>query len=182
MELISDMRHASFSSSLSAMSSGKGSNASFPHHHFDQQMPRWIYYGIMLSMTIVAAIVISFNVDTAAVIQLAQVVNGSLLPLFAFCLLLCINDESFMKHRPQPWWANVLLILAVTITLILALNSIIGNILKSWIDDGEINENVPLYVAAGLAPLVMAAAIFFTGLWRDIVRSFKLARCFKKSS
>ena len=141
---------------------------------FDQQMPRWIYYGMMLVIVAVATIVNSFHVDTALVIQIAQVFNGCLLPLFSFCLLLCINDNQFMYKRPQLWWANVLLVLAVTITLMLAVNSIIVNIFSSLLGD---DDNLPLYIAAGLAPVIMAVAMGVSGVWRDIWHSFKRGGC-----
>ena len=68
-----------------------------------QVLPRWIYHGIMIVMIIIAVIVISANLPTVDVIQVAQVVNGCLLPFFAICLLLCLNDPQFMKETPQKW-------------------------------------------------------------------------------
>ena len=62
------------------------------------------------------------------VILIAQVFNGCLLPFFAICLLLCINDEQFMGRRPQKGWNNVFLVIGVTITLLLASNVIVQKV------------------------------------------------------
>ena len=68
-----------------------------------QMMPRWTYHGIMIFMIVVATIVISANAPTEGVIQVAQVFNGCLLPFFAICLCLCLNDPQFMGETPQKW-------------------------------------------------------------------------------
>ena len=142
-----------------------------------QAMPRWIYYGIMIVIVFIGAFVNCFQVDTSIVIALAQVVNGMLLPLFSFCVLLCINDPMFMGKQPQKWWANVLLVLGVTVTLFLAINTLISNIFASLLEE---NENIALYIAAGVAPIVMVVAIWATGLPTDLKESFRRSTLFHK--
>ena len=64
-------------------------------------------------------------------ILVAQVFNGCLLPFLSTLLLLCINDPQFMGSRPQPLWANILLLLSVMITMFLASNVIIQKMFSS---------------------------------------------------
>ena len=51
--------------------------------------------------------------------------NGCLLPFFAICLLLCLNDPQFMSSSPQKGWANIFLVISVSLTLFLASNVIV---------------------------------------------------------
>merc|ERR1719225_357120 len=93
-----------------------------------QKLPHKIYLGIMFVMVIIATIVISANADRTYVILVAQVFNGCLLPFFSTLLLLCLNEEQFMGERPQPLWANLLLVSAVLITMFLANNVVLTKI------------------------------------------------------
>ena len=68
------------------------------------------------------------SVDRTGVILVAQVFNGCLLPFFSTCLLLCLNDQQFMRTSPQPLWANLFLVTSVIITMFLANNAIIQKI------------------------------------------------------
>lgn len=135
----------------------------------NQALPRWIYQGIMIAIVVIAVIVISADFPTEDVIQIAQVFNGCLLPFFAICLLLCLNDQQFMDKSPQKWWSNIFLILAVTITLFLALNVFIQNIFGQFIP----HESIKFGIAGGLAPVIMIILCLATSLGKDIVRSFK---------
>ena len=71
------------------------------------------------------------SADRTLVILIAQVFNGCLLPFLSSLLLICINDPQFMGERPQPVWANVLLVVSVMITMFLASNVIIQKIFAS---------------------------------------------------
>merc|ERR1719295_2367834 len=93
-----------------------------------QKLPRWAYLGIIFVMVIIATVVISANADRTLVILIAQVFNGCLLPFFSICLLLCLNDPQLMGKSPQKGWANILLVVSVTITLFLASNVILSKI------------------------------------------------------
>ena len=77
-----------------------------------------------------------FPADRTYVILVAQVFNGCLLPFFSSLLLLCLNDEQFMGERPQPLWANLLLVGAVLITMFLANNVVLTKIFG----DGSVDE------------------------------------------
>ena len=132
------------------------------------KMPRWIYLGIMFSMVFVSTVVISANVDRKTVILIAQVFNGILLPFFCICLLLCINDQSFMAQSPQKGWSNVFLSLTVTITLFLAYNVVIQKVFGS-----SIEAYIKFSIAGGLALVTMIALSVVTSLGRDLLRSFK---------
>ena len=74
---------------------------------------------------------IIFAADRTLVILVAQVFNGCLLPFLSSLLLICINDPQFMGERPQPVWANVLMVVSVMITMFLASNVIIQKIFSS---------------------------------------------------
>merc|ERR1719295_1461206 len=93
-----------------------------------QKLPRWAYLGIIFVMVIIATVVIAANADRSLVILIAQVFNGCLLPFFSICLLLCLNDPQFMGASPQKGWANIFLVVSVTITLFLASNVILSKI------------------------------------------------------
>ena len=133
-----------------------------------RKMPRWIYLGIMFSMVFVSTAVISANVDRKMVILVTQVFNGILLPFFCICLLLCINDQSFMAQSPQKGWSNVFLSLTVTITLFLAYNVVIQKVFGS-----SIEAYVKFSIAGGLALVTMVALSVVTSLGRDLLRSFR---------
>eukprot|EP00095_Tigriopus_kingsejongensis_P000562 maker-scaffold776_size99073-snap-gene-0.18 protein:Tk00562 transcript:maker-scaffold776_size99073-snap-gene-0.18-mRNA-1 annotation:"hypothetical protein AURANDRAFT_62184" len=147
----------------------KSSTAIMVKEEMNQTLPRWIYQGIMIVIVLIAVIVISADFPTEDVIQVAQVFNGCLLPFFAICLLLCLNDEQFMEKAPQKWWSNIFLVLAVTITLFLALNVFIQNIFGSLISDPAIKFGI----AGGLAPTVIVLLCVSTSLGKDLLRSFK---------
>ena len=105
-------------------------------------------------------------------ILIAQVFNGCLLPFFAICLLLCLNDPQFMGSSPQKGWANFALIASVTITLFLASNVILSKIF-SVLECSTLG--LRLVLALALAFGIMATLCLATGLGRQLVRS--LARC-----
>ena len=155
-----------------------------------QKLPRKIYLGIMFVMVIIATVVISangrrkvvlpcthiiFTADRTYVILVAQVFNGCLLPFFSTLLLLCLNDEQFMSERPQPLWANLLLVLSVLITMFLANNAIIQKIFGSLLTCPDC-VTVRLGAACGAAVLEMCLVIVFTSLRKDLTRSFKQSR------
>jgi len=140
-----------------------------------QKLPRKIYLGIMFVMVIIATLVISANADRTYVILVAQVFNGCLLPFFSTLLLLCLNDEQFMAERPQPMWANLLLMLSVLITMFLANNAIIQKIFGSLLTC-EACVTIRLAAACGAAVLEMCCVIIFTSLRRDLSRSIKQSR------
>jgi len=133
------------------------------------KLPRWIYLSIMFVMVIISVVVISANADRTYVILVAQVFNGCLLPFFSTCLLLCLNDQQFMKSSPQPLWANIFLVTSVLITMFLANNALIqkifGNMLQS--------TSIRLGVAVGAAFVEMFLVSVLTSLGKDLWRSFR---------
>lgn len=66
-----------------------------------------------------AVVVSASNADTVAVILLAQVINGLLLPFLAICLFRCLNDVGIMPRLPRTR-DNVLMIACVSVTIFLA--------------------------------------------------------------
>merc|ERR1712200_33346 len=118
------------------------------------QLPRWIYLGIMFVMVTISTVVIAANADRSLVILIAQVFNGCLLPFFSICLLLCLNDPQFMAASPQKGWANVFLVVSVTITLFLASNVILSKIF-SLIAGTTVVLRLVLALCVGLATMTI---------------------------
>eukprot|EP00096_Caligus_rogercresseyi_P015468 TRINITY_DN789_c1_g1_i1.p1 TRINITY_DN789_c1_g1~~TRINITY_DN789_c1_g1_i1.p1 ORF type:complete len:180 (+),score=40.89 TRINITY_DN789_c1_g1_i1:261-800(+) len=134
--------------------------------------PRWIYMTLILIIIVIAVIVSSANLPTVDVILVAQVFNGCLLPFFAICLFLCLNDPKFMSQQPQTWWNNIFLMFSVTITLFLAANVFVHNILNFLVTD----EKIKLGIAGGVAVLAMTILTFTTSLAGELRKSFTLYR------
>merc|ERR1712062_436469 len=136
-------------------------------HEEARKLPRWIYLSIMFCMVIISLIVISANADRTYVILVAQVFNGCLLPFLSTCLLLCLNDQQFMKASPQPLWANIFLVTSVLITMLLANDALLQKIFGEILQDISIR----LGVAAGSAFAEMLFVSVITSLGRDFIRS-----------
>ena len=107
------------------------------------------------------------------VILVAQVFNGCLLPFFAICLLVCLNDQALMGAAPQSAWANCFLFTSVTITLFLAANVFLQKLFGSLLTGG-----VGLKLGLALAPagIGMLAVTIFTSLGHDMVSSHRARR------
>ena len=102
----------------------------------------------MFVMVIIATIVISANGETEHI-----------------KLPLCLNDEQFMGERPQPLWANLLLVGTVLITMFLANNVVLTKIFGavcgptiSWCS----MVSLRLGVACGAAVVEMSLVILKT--------------------
>lgn len=135
------------------------------NHH----LPTWLYYGIMFFTLAVATIVIGAGAPSEKVIEVAQVFNGCLLPVFSTCLLICLNDENIMKKRPQKWWSNVFMVISVLMTNILAFNAFLANVFKGYIDE------TPRLIIAGVgSPIVLLIVCVSTSLGKDMLRSFRV--------
>ena len=65
------------------------------------------------------------------------------------------------------------MILAVTVTLFLAFNVIVQNILSKMV---EMEESTKFAIAGTLAPLVMIILLVATSLGKEVYRSFKPKR------
>jgi len=130
---------------------------------------RFMKQGINIVMVSVAAVVISTNVDRMAIILVAQVFNGCLLPIFSICLLLCVNDGELMKGAAQKWWANIFLFFSVLFTLFLASNVIVLKVFSSWLPQAVYRQLLSL----GLATGGMFAVCLLTSLGKDILASCK---------
>jgi len=130
---------------------------------------RCMKQGINIVMVSVAAIVISTNVDRMAIILVAQVFNGCLLPIFSICLLLCVNDRELMKGAAQKWWANVFLFFSVLFTLFLASNVIVLKAFSGWLPEAAHRQLVSLGIATG----GMFAVCLLTSLGKDMLASCK---------
>jgi len=139
---------------------------------------RFMKQGINIVMVSVAAVVISTNVDRMAIILVAQVFNGCLLPIFSICLLLCVNDRELMKGAAQKWWANIFLFFSVLFTLFLASNVIVLKVFSSWLPQAVYRQLLSLGIATG----GMFAVCLLTSLGKDILSSCKSTPAASSSS
>uniref|UniRef100_A0A0K2TBA0 Uncharacterized protein n=1 Tax=Lepeophtheirus salmonis TaxID=72036 RepID=A0A0K2TBA0_LEPSM len=131
--------------------------------------PKYIYIGLQIVMVIISIVVISSGVKPEHVIQLAQVVNGCILPFFSILLLLCINDSNFMGgENKQPILSNIVMIICVTITLFLAMNSIIDNIFGTFKNDTHF-ETIKLSCSGVISVLAMTLLLFFGQIYKKIL-------------
>merc|ERR1712088_410880 len=137
-----------------------------------KRLPRWIYLGIMFVMVVISTVVIAANADRSLVILIAQVFNGCLLPFFSICLLLCLNDPQFMGSSPQKGWANIFLVVSVTITLFLASNVILSKIFSLI---AGTTVALRLVVALCLALAIITILFLATSLGRQVFNSVR--RC-----
>lgn len=134
-----------------------------------KNLPRPVYWGIISIEVLVSVIVISLNAPRVQVILVAQVFNGCLLPFFAICLLLCINDNQFMGKSPQKAWANVFMVVTVGFTLFLAFNVLTQKLLGPFLP----LVSVKLAIALVLSLTVMTLLCTITSLGKDLTRSFR---------
>ena len=74
-----------------------------------------------------------------------------------------------MSSSPQKGWANIFLVISVTITLFLASNVIVQKALGTLIDEVYIK----LLISGGVAVVGMGALCLATSLGRELVKSFK---------
>ena len=84
--------------------------------------------------------------------------------------MLCLNDPQFMGSSPQKGWANIFLVLSVTITLFLASNVILSKIF-SVLDCSTTGLRLVLALCIGLA--VMASLSLATSLGRQLLASLR---------
>merc|ERR1711971_1086639 len=130
-----------------------------------KRLPRWIYLGIMFVMVAISTVVIAANADRSLVILIAQVFNGCLLPFFAICLLLCLNDPQFMASSPQKGWANIFLVISVSLTLFLTSNVILQKVFGHLLDDPFLKMGI----AAGVAISAMSILCITTSLGKELL-------------
>lgn len=135
-------------------------------------LPRPVYWGIITFMVAVSALVISLDVPRVQIILVAQVFNGCLLPFFAICLILCLNDPQFMSSSPQKGWANIFLLISVTITLFLASNVFIHKLFGHLLD-GLVH--LKFIVAACVAVGSMLILCVATSLGKNLLQSWRKA-------
>ena len=70
-------------------------------------------------------------------------------------------------------WGNIFMIIAVTVTLFLAFNVIVQNILSKMV---EMEESTKFAIAGTLAPLVMIVLLFATSLGKEVLATFQCCR------
>jgi len=115
-----------------------------------KKLPRPAYWTIITGMVIISTLVIALDAPRVQIILIAQVFNGCLLPFFSICLLLCLNDPQFMSASPQKAWANIFLVISVSLTLFLTMPIVIFCIYRTFLrwggyslkDDGNGGDQI----------------------------------------
>jgi Mn2+/Fe2+ NRAMP family transporter len=163
------------------LSPTKSLSASMTSHHKELELecaeegkvlktlPRVVYWGIISVMVAIATIVISLDAPRVEIILIAQVFNGCLLPFFAICLLTCLNDPQFMASSPQKGWANIFLLISVTITIFLASNVIIQKLFGHLVD----GISIKFGIAGGISLVTITLLCCLTSLGKDLINSWK---------
>jgi len=146
---------------------------------FVQKFPRKYFNGIWLVIVFISVVVMVANAPEIEVILVAQVYNGCLLPFFYVCLLLCINDERFMKASPQTGWCNCCLIIATFTTIVFTYKSLIENMFSWLVTHHFLSQHYFATIAMSLAliasVLTMLYLFFRTTLGADVKRSFGIS-------
>jgi len=132
-------------------------------------LPRSVYWGMITVMVLIATVVISLDAPRVQIILIAQVFNGCLLPFFAICLLICLNDAQFMSSSPQKGWANIFLLISVTITIFLASNVMIQKIFGHLLD----GVHLKFAIAGGISLVTISVLCCITSLGKDLIKSWK---------
>jgi Mn2+/Fe2+ NRAMP family transporter len=105
------------------------------------------FRGMLVAHIACGFLAASWYFDPVLVITVAQGTNGILLPFLVCCLYYCVNDPLLMASRPQSILFNVMLIPAMYVSMILAINALI-NILFSDLYEGDMT---PLLISGGVA-------------------------------
>jgi len=129
-----------------------------------KKLPRPAYWTIITGMVIISTLVIALDAPRVQIILIAQVFNGCLLPFFAICLLLCLNDPQFMSSSPQKAWANIFLVISVSLTLFLTSNVILQKVFGHLLDDPFLKMGI----AAGVAVSAMSILCITTSLGKEL--------------
>eukprot|EP00931_Biecheleriopsis_adriatica_P068269 TRINITY_DN42248_c0_g1_i1.p1 TRINITY_DN42248_c0_g1~~TRINITY_DN42248_c0_g1_i1.p1 ORF type:complete len:489 (-),score=74.13 TRINITY_DN42248_c0_g1_i1:59-1525(-) len=121
------------------------------------RLPKRMYWGVAVSMVVIPTLVVGGGLPRGAVILVAQVFNGILLPLFCLCLLICYNDSS------PGICAKIRLYICVLVTFLLAWRVLL---LKMCLVSGlQLSSQQAFILAACLAVLSM-----LTVSWRFFCR------------
>eukprot|EP00096_Caligus_rogercresseyi_P007914 TRINITY_DN26069_c0_g1_i1.p1 TRINITY_DN26069_c0_g1~~TRINITY_DN26069_c0_g1_i1.p1 ORF type:complete len:470 (+),score=92.30 TRINITY_DN26069_c0_g1_i1:165-1574(+) len=132
--------------------------------------PKLYFLGIQIVMVLISMVVISSGLKPENVIQVAQIVNGCILPFFSILLLICINDPKFMGgSHTQPIVSNVVMIISITLTLFLALNAIIQNIFSVFEDEPHFNT-IKLSISLVLSVVIMSMVMLIGKMYRRVLR------------
>jgi len=129
-----------------------------------KKLPRPAYWSIITGMVLISTLVIALDAPRVQIILIAQVFNGCLLPFFAICLLLCLNDPQFMSSSPQKAWANIFLVISVSLTLFLTSNVILQKVFGHLLDDPFLKMGI----AAGVAVSAMSILCITTSLGKEL--------------
>jgi hypothetical protein len=129
-----------------------------------KKLPRPAYWSIITGMVLISTLVIALDAPRVQIILIAQVFNGCLLPFFAICLLLCLNDPQFMSSSPQKAWANIFLVISVSLTLFLTSNVILQKVFGHLLDDPFLKMGI----AAGVALSAMSLLCVTTSLGKEL--------------
>ena len=112
------------------------------------------------------------SVPRVQIILIAQVFNGCLLPFFAICLLLCLNDPQFMHSSPQKLWANGFMVVSVSFTLFLSSNVVIQKLFGHLLE----GPHLKMVIAGCVTVCSMVILCLVTTLGKELVSPLRRPR------
>jgi len=122
----------------------------------DDTLPEWKEKGSKFKLIWIAVLLIGLTfgmlqVQPVPAIILAQALNGIILPLVTFFLLLMANDAALLNHKHiNKQWYNVLMAAIFFITLIIGLTNV-AKALTRIIDAPLVNEEYIVYASLVLS-------------------------------
>ena len=121
----------------------------------EMQAAQWRKGGARFSSVVVVVVAVgagtaALGIDTIQVILACQVMNGIMLPCLSVCLLMCLNDDRVMGTANQSVLGNVMVTMAVAVTMYLAAVVLVPVVLE------------PLYPDDSQGPGTLVAAAWVT--------------------
>jgi len=154
-----------------------------------KSLPGVVYWGIICIIVLAAATVAVAGVPRSSVILVAQVFNGLLLPFFAICLVVCVNDSRFMASQPQALHANLSLLGSVAVTLFLAANLLLHQCLNilmkafpSLGDRQPLHNHIQVIASAAVALVIIVALCVCSSVRQQLNESLRRWRIWRSTS
>jgi Mn2+/Fe2+ NRAMP family transporter len=131
------------------------------------QAAQWRKGGARFSSVVVVVVAVgagtaALGIDTIQVILACQVMNGIMLPCLSVCLLMCLNDDRVMGTANQSVLGNVMVTMAVAVTMYLAAVVLVPVVLEPMYPDDS--QGPGTLVAA--AWVTVACMVSYPCPWR----------------
>ncbi len=123
------------------------------------------YRGCLLVNVLGGVIAASIEFDSVGMIILIQALGAILLPIVVTALLICVNDDTLMKDRPQTVANNALLFPSVWFSYCVSINGIV----KLATGDGMKVESEQLIVSVSVGTAVFLAVVASNALFAKVL-------------